>query len=203
MSFNRKGELGWSINKISHGDNKQENKSNKNNWGYNTFQAYLSYGSSLGIRQEKDLNVTKDSIEVKDLLSIPSFKSKLIKKFTFINALVTISAGDHLTKSKVKKRWNNKNHVFMLKTRPPSHCQTSARSTASPCTWRGRLTILFLPRLLLPWIFRLLHKWGMGRLDDDSQKHYHFCTWRGVGRFFCHLAACILIVKPHSWPRLN
>ena len=68
------------------------------------FQAYLSYGSSLGVRQEKDLNVTKDSIEVKDLLSIPSFKSKLIKKFTFINALVTISAGDHLTKSKVKKR---------------------------------------------------------------------------------------------------
>ena len=69
-----------------------------------SFQAYLSYGSSLGVRQEKDLNVTKDSIEVKDFLSIPSFKSKLIKKFTFINALVTISAGDHLTKSKVKKR---------------------------------------------------------------------------------------------------
>ena len=88
MSFNRKGELGWSINKISHRDNKQKNKSNKNNWGYNTFQAYLSYGSSLGVRQEKDLNVTKDSIEVKDLLSIPSFKSKLIKKFTFIDALV-------------------------------------------------------------------------------------------------------------------
>ena len=33
-----------------------------------SFQAYLSYGSSLGVRQEKDLNVTKDSIEVKDLL---------------------------------------------------------------------------------------------------------------------------------------
>ena len=34
----------------------------------------------------------------------------------------------------------------------------------------------------------------MGRLDDDSQKHYHFCTWRGVGRLYCHLALCILIV---------
>ena len=30
----------------------------------------------------------------------------------------------------------------------------------------------------------------MGRLDDDSQKHYHFCTWRGVGRFF--LPSCSL-----------
>ena len=194
MSFNRKGELGWSINKISHRDNKQKNKSNKNNWGYNTFQAYLSYGSSLGVRQEKDLNVTKDSIEVKDLLSIPSFKSKLIKKFTFINALVTISAGDHLTKSKVKKRWNNKNHVFMLKTRAPSHCQTSARSTASPCTWKGGYTRLLLPRFCFPWIFPFLHKWGMGGLDDDSQKHYHICTWSGVGRLDCHLAPCILIV---------
>ena len=90
MSFNRKGELGWSINKISHGDNKQENKSNKNNWGYNTFQAYLSYGSSLGVRQEKDLNVTKDSIEVKDLLSIQSIKSKLNKKFTFIDEMIKV-----------------------------------------------------------------------------------------------------------------
>ena len=34
----------------------------------------------------------------------------------------------------------------------------------------------------------------MGRLDDDSQKHHHFCTWRGVGRLYCHLAPCILIV---------
>ena len=66
------------------------------------FQAYLSYGSSLGVRQEKDLNVTKDSLEVKDLLSIPSFKSKLIKKFTFFDALVIDIACNHLTKSKFK-----------------------------------------------------------------------------------------------------
>ena len=55
-----------------------------------SFQAYLSYGSSLGVRQEKDLNVTKDSIEVKDLLSIQSIKSKLNKKFTFIDEMIKV-----------------------------------------------------------------------------------------------------------------
>ena len=164
-----------------------------------SFQAYLSYGSSLlGVRQEKDLSVTKDSMEVKDLLLIPSFKSKLIKKFTFIDAtVINISMRSFDQVHGKLKRWNNKNHVFMLKTRAPSHCQTSARSTASPCTWRGGQTRLF------PWIYQFLHKWGMGRLDDDSRKHYHFCKWRVVGRLYCHLAAYILIVKPHSWPRLN
>ena len=129
------------INKISHGDSKQEKSQTRIIGGRTllSFQAYLSYGSSLGVRQEKDLNVTKDSIEVKDLLSIPSFKSKLIKKFTFINALViNISMRSfNQVEGQIKKKWNDKNHVFMLKTRAPSHCQTSARSTASPCTWRG------------------------------------------------------------------
>ena len=156
MSFNCKGELGWSTNKISHRDNKQENKSNKNNWGYNTFQANLSYGSSLGVRQEKDLNVTKDSIEVKDLLSIPSFKSKLIKKFDALVINMSIRSFDQV-KGQMKKG-------EMIKI-------------MCSCSKPG---LLPTARLLLGVQLHLAHG-GVGRLDyyfPDyySHEYFHFCT---------------------------
>ena len=198
MSFNCKGELGWSINKISHGDNKQENKSNKNNWGKNNLFRHTSPTVPPWELGRRKISVSlKTPSRWKIFYQYQVSNSNLIKKFTFIDALViniSMRSFDQV-KGQIKKMWNDKNHVFMLKTRAPSHCQTSARSTASPCTWRGGKT-----RLLLPWIFPFLHKWGMGRLDTRwwLPNTVPFLHMEGCGKTI--LPSCTLHLDCHLIP---
>ena len=160
MSFNCKGELGWSINKISHGDNKQENKSNKNNWGKNNLFRHTSPTVPHWELDRRKISMSlKAPSRWKTYYQYQVSNSNLIKKFTFIDALViNISMRSF---DQVKGQIKTKNEIIKI---------------MCSCSKPG---LLPTARLLLGVQLHLAPG-GVGKLDYYSHEYFHFCTNGGL-----------------------